>query len=309
LIKGTDCPENAAYLPGYDFDAKAFGPLLRSDSMCIYEMINGETAWRHTTNGDPLGIPRVFLSVRSLHSVGNYDYDIETQFHLDGSITLHVDAAGYMSTAFPSKFESGYGVKVQEFQAGALHDHLFGWKIDMDILGTANNFAETKFMVVATSTWSVYNPIKLNKWGHPRGYVLAFAGSIYNLLPKDHPWTRAASWSSYNCMVTQRKEVEPYSSSEMNMITPAFPIVDSAAFLDGDSIIEKDLVLWVTLGKMHYPRSEDIPVVTNFGTSLDIRPSNYFDENALFDLPLKSTDFSSCIPVVGADFDYTTTPF
>jgi Cu2+-containing amine oxidase len=336
LLKGTDCPENAAYLPGYDYDMKSFEPELRPDSMCIYEMINGETAWRHTTFSDPLGIPHVFLGVRSLHTVGNYDYNLETQFNLDGSITLNLDAAGYMATAYPSKYDSGYGVKVQQFQSGALHDHILGWKLDMDILGTANNFAETKIKVVANegptkstaytkkavkktieteagftishsepNFFSIYNPTKLNKWGEPRGYYLSFEGSIRNLLPKDHPSSRAASWSNYNCMVTKRKEEEPYLSSEMNMLTARFPIVNASGFMDGESIIEEDLVLWIAIGKMHLPHSEDVPVVTNFGTTLDIRPRNYFDENAIFDIPLKSTDFSSCKPAVGEDFDYT----
>lgn len=88
-------------------------------------------------------------------------------------------------------------------------------------------------------------------------------------------------------LVTKRKEEEPESSFEGNMLVGSYPVVDAAKFDNGECIEEEDLVVWATVGKMHLPRSEDMPVVTNFGVSLAIRPYNYFDENAAFDIPYK----------------------
>jgi primary-amine oxidase len=337
LIKGVDCPETAIYIPGSNTD-RPFSSFDRPDAMCVYEMVNGETAWRHTTGTDSQGIPRVFLVIRALYSVGNYDYNVAINLFPSGKIKLSMDAAGFMSTSTWHADEEKFGVPVQSFQSGSLHDHLFGWKLDMDIYGTKNNFAETKFAVIPTegpnnsggtmkaaikeevaeeagftvstsvpNTFLVYNPNEMNSWGRPRGYALHFEGSIYNILPPDHAWSRAASWSNYNVMVTQHKEDEPYSTSEMNMYVPKSPVVDAVSFIDGESTVEEDLVLWLTVGKMHWPRSEDMPVVTNFGTSLDIRPWDYFDENALFDLPRKPLDTASCKPVIGELYDYEST--
>ena len=51
--------------------------------------------------------------------------------------------------------------------------------------------------------------------------------------------------------------------------------------LDNDSIINEDLVAWVTIGMMHVPHSEDIPNTATAANvvSFFIRPFNYFDED------------------------------
>ena len=51
--------------------------------------------------------------------------------------------------------------------------------------------------------------------------------------------------------------------------------------LDNDSIVNEDLVAWVTIGMMHVPHSEDIPNTATAAESASffIRPFNYFDED------------------------------
>ena len=51
--------------------------------------------------------------------------------------------------------------------------------------------------------------------------------------------------------------------------------------LDNDSIVNEDLVAWVTIGMMHIPHSEDIPNTATAANSVRffIRPFNYFDED------------------------------
>lgn len=48
------------------------------------------------------------------------------------------------------------------------------------------------------------------------------------------------------------------------------------------------MVAWITLGTHHIPRTEDLPIVTTVGMSLDffLLPFNYFDE----DPAISSTD-------------------
>lgn len=48
----------------------------------------------------------------------------------------------------------------------------------------------------------------------------------------------------------------------------------------GESTDNVDLVGWVMAGVQHIPRSEDVPVVSNFGSSFAIRPWNMFNELA-----------------------------
>ena len=51
--------------------------------------------------------------------------------------------------------------------------------------------------------------------------------------------------------------------------------------MDDDSIVNEDLVAWVTIGAMHIPHSEDLPNTATVANSANffIRPFNYFDED------------------------------
>ena len=91
----------------------------------------------------------------------------------------------------------------------------------------------------------------------------------------------------YNVMATVRKEEEELAAVPSNfnigLATPDMYNMD--AFLDGEAITKRDLVFWVTVGKQHYPKAEDVPVVSNFGIGFSLVPRNYFDQAAFKDLP------------------------
>ena len=71
--------------------------------------------------------------------------------------------------------------------------------------------------------------------------------------------------------------------------------------MDDDSIVNEDLVAWVTIGMMHVPHSEDLPNTATAANSASffIRPFNYFDEdpsigstNAILVTPTKPYSFT-----------------
>ena len=51
--------------------------------------------------------------------------------------------------------------------------------------------------------------------------------------------------------------------------------------MDNDSIVNEDLVAWVTIGMMNVSHSEDLPNTATAANSANffIRPFNYFDED------------------------------
>lgn len=71
-------------------------------------------------------------------------------------------------------------------------------------------------------------------------------------------------------------------------------------------------MLWVHVGKQHFPIAEDVPLVSNFGTvrcfvdfrlhhtptqGFWLKPRNYFDYAPFVDLPDANLDYSpECIP-------------
>lgn len=64
--------------------------------------------------------------------------------------------------------------------------------------------------------------------------------------------------------------------------------------MSGESTDDKDLVAWVTTGALHVPRSEDIPVINNFGVGFSIQPRNYFDSLASMTLATDTDAYPAC---------------
>ena len=54
--------------------------------------------------------------------------------------------------------------------------------------------------------------------------------------------------------------------------------------LDGESLEGEDLVAWVTVGKEHLPRTEDLPLISNFGSYFDLVPWNVHPVNGAMDV-------------------------
>ena len=97
----------------------------------------------------------------------------------------------------------------------------------------------------------------------------------------------ASAFSKYTLAVTARKEAEPRATSVYDLFGPAQPFTSLDTFLaDGDSLQQADLVAWVTVGKEHLPRTEDVPLISNFGTFFDLLPHNMHQGNAAMDVKL-----------------------
>jgi len=218
--------------------------------------------------------------------------------------------------------------RVQEHSLVSLHSHMFSYKIDIDVLGTANTLVrnevtritrdlpyifpgagtrQNKMLRTAVNTEGaasqfLYNPSTpttlaftnpaaanngKNKWGNNRSYAIYIPGTVSQLNDPTCPWMPAVEWTQQNIVVTQRKETEKYSSRPMyDMQAPSQPIRRFSSFTDGDSLAQQDLVAWVSVGTVHMPSAEDVPVTSTStsGINFFIRPSNYYDESPATDL-------------------------
>lgn len=57
------------------------------------------------------------------------------------------------------------------------------------------------------------------------------------------------------------------------------------------------------MGVQHLPHSENLPVISNFGTSFHIKPYNYFEKLVSMDAS-NHNDFTTCAQVSGNMYDY-----
>jgi len=165
LIPGYDCPEYATFLDNrvHENGHTAY----QRNSICIFEQDAGYTIQRHTSTklagigghhrGYASATRNTVLVVRSVASIGNYDYTFDYNFYLDGSIEVKVRASGYIQGAFYAHNEN-YGYHIHEALSGSLHTHAINFKADIDILGEKNTFE--KISIVPTTEKCVVSPYK-----------------------------------------------------------------------------------------------------------------------------------------------------
>jgi primary-amine oxidase len=142
VIVGYDCPEHATF-----FDAMVHegGTSVRRKAICVFERDKGTPLSRHFgTSEDEMGAVKAYeLVVRSISTVGNYDYIVSTPFwglrvliakfdytfQLDGTIEIRVSASGYLQGGLWDDSQDPYGHRIQMQSMGSLHDHVINCEL------------------------------------------------------------------------------------------------------------------------------------------------------------------------------------
>ncbi|KAJ7196797.1 amine oxidase catalytic domain-containing protein [Mycena pura] len=307
LMAGYDCSHEALLLPAITHTEA--GTLLRPDAICVFERDAGKPLSRHTgyMTGEMGATKGYELVVRTVTTVGNYDYMFDYTFQLDGTIEVRVSASGYLQGAWWDDTQMAYGTKIRDTYMGSLHDHVINYKFDFDIAGTSNSLMAISLenevvrlpwfeddwgqdvrqqkivrKIVANESdalldypknyegaYVIVNQEELNRWGYPRGYAIHPGMSPIHLTNLDSKRTEHnVNFAKHHLAVSRRKESEPSSSTMWNLNLPGAPPVDFYDFFDGESIEQEDLTTWVNLGTHHIPRAEDSPMtLTNIATS------------------------------------------
>ncbi|EKM58084.1 uncharacterized protein PHACADRAFT_206924 [Phanerochaete carnosa HHB-10118-sp] len=307
MLPGYDCPYEAVYLPATTYTG--IGSITRERAICVFEHDTGRPITRHTgfRDGEFGAVRGYILTIRSISTIGNYDYMFDYIFHIDGTIEVKVSASGYLQGGFWEPAQTGYGTAIRDTTMGSLHDHVINFKVDLDIVGTENsllfthtdteevehdwfdddwgkttiqqkitreiieneNQALLKYPSNFQGGYSFVNQEKKNRWTTPRGYAIHPGYSpVHNTVVGSKRLLKNANWARYNLAVSKRKDVEPTSSSMWNLNLPGKPMVDFHRFFDGENITQEDLVAWVNVGMHHLPQTEDAPNTrTNVATS------------------------------------------
>ncbi|KAF7374336.1 Amine oxidase catalytic domain-containing protein [Mycena sanguinolenta] len=307
LIVGYDCPYDSLLLPATTHSV--IGTLQQKDAICVFERDSGKPLSRHTgyLKGEMGAVKGYELVVRTISTVGNYDYLFDYTFQLDGTLEVRVSASGYLQGAWWDDTEMSYGTKIRDTYMGSIHDHIINYKFDFDIAGTRNSLMAISLenevveqpwfeddwgqdvhqqKIVRTmirnesdalldypknyeGVYAIINEEELNRWGYPRGYAIHPGISPIHLTNLDSKRTKNnVNFAKHHLAVSRRKDSEPSSSSMWNVNLPGAPPVDFYEFFDGESLEQEDLTAWVNLGMHHIPRAEDSPMtLTNIATS------------------------------------------
>lgn len=152
LVDGFDCPSHATYLNTTFYISETTH--VHPNSLCLFEYDTGYPIQRHLTSNHASASKNIVFTIRSVSTVGNYDYLFEYSFHYDGSIATTVRASGYIQGSFWSG-DGDYGFHIHDNLSGSMHDHVINFKLDLDIKGRKNSLLKTEFVPIT----QVYDPL------------------------------------------------------------------------------------------------------------------------------------------------------
>lgn len=147
VIQGLDCPEHSTILNVTTFSESRQIPVLRK-GICVFEADGQRPLWRHNGYVNS-GMNDNYLNIRIPLGLGNYDYIIDFEFHLDGKMGTYATAFGSLYTSFwfkdddtvgSEKSRTQFGNRVAEHSVGSIHDHIFAFKVDIDVVSHKNTF-------------------------------------------------------------------------------------------------------------------------------------------------------------------------
>ena len=340
-ISDIDCPAHASYIKSVMWSPRG----MRGSEMltiCIFEVDAQEPIYRHKGDDIEVGMRNRYLVARYPTQLGNYDYLIDFQFHLDGKIVTTATATGFIQASYYNTISQFYnpenpertpfGFKVSNDIIGPIHDHTFAFKVDLDVVNEQNDFElihwkygdvmdalrtvkkenatfpgyffhnktryvewehvknETEIDIDSKNPkfWTFVNNNAKNFWDVSRGYRLVPMHSGTQNIQNDHPEAQHLSFTEHHLTVTKRKENEQYVKPIYNPANPKDPDASRKYvkdMVDGESIENTDIVAWVALGFLHIPTSEDVPMTTKVTSGFTLKPMNFFDSTAVFDLP------------------------
>eukprot|EP00967_Tisochrysis_lutea_P035003 scaffold41855_cov31-Tisochrysis_lutea.AAC.5 len=153
LKPGLQCPEEAIFLPnlGYDSGYVWGGELNEAAenpyALCIFEAPDNKPLFQHAQMRYE-GIPQTSLYVRTILTVGNYDYLQTFKVRPDGDFELNKELSGYAVGSYhiPDAVKMDlFGSYISKSSIGALHTHSATYKVDLDVGVGGNGFKVKTF--------------------------------------------------------------------------------------------------------------------------------------------------------------------
>ncbi|WMP18689.1 copper amine oxidase [Thiothrix lacustris] len=236
------------------------------------------------------------LNLFSVSAIGAYNYIPEWRFLDDGAIEPSVGATGALQR-FGTSSIAQHGWLLASDKIGIAHLHNFFWKLDFDLGGTGSddaveeiNYTQSNGKMARTNTrftteaarsvdpaqlrsWRVVDTNLKNAKGLPMSYEIQLPESGQrDVGPTSEPFTHNDFY------VTKQKSCELFASHNP---TTSGCADNLSAFVDGESIVGQDIVVWPSTTFYHMPRAEDAPRMDAHWSHIRIIPRDWHDKNPL----------------------------
>ena len=211
-----------------------------------------------------------------------------------------------------AKEDTRYGTLIDHNIVGTTHQHIYNFRLDMDVDGGQNSLMELD-PVVAKNTRSgprtsamevkerivgteqeaaqkfdpstirlISNTNKENRMGNPVSYqMIPFAGGTHpiakgaNFAPDEWLFKRL-SFMDKQIWVTKRDKDEQFPEGKYsNRSVKDTGLGEFVA--NNDNIKNEDLVVWMTTGTTHVARAEEWPIMPTEWVYTMLKPWNFFD--------------------------------
>ena len=318
---GKDAPQNAVFLDATlpDFNGV---PAVIPNAIAVFERYAGPE-YKHQEMGQPnISTERRELVVRWISTVGNYDYMFDWVFSENGTIGINAGATGIEAVKgvksktmqdATAKDDTRYGTLLAPNIVGTTHQHIYNFRLDLDIDGENNSLTEIDPVVLPNTTGTprtstmqtvqrtvetekqaaqkfdpstvrlLSNTNKTNKVGNPVSYqLIPYAGGT-------HPVAKGANFGKdewiYNRLSFMDKQiwVTKYNPDERfpegkypNRSNKDTGLGQFTA--DDQNIVNTDTVVWLTTGTTHIARAEEWPIMPTEWVNVLLKPWNFFSE-------------------------------
>jgi primary-amine oxidase len=314
LRVGLDCPTESTFLDPV-LPSETGEPYKAVHAICVFERTTDAPVWRHAEalNGTYVGQRNTELVVRTIPTVGNYDYIIDWVLTTSGEIRVDVGATGYPAVKAVRQEPGGadlsgsnHGSLVSPELSAVYHDHYLSIRLDIDVDLPTNRFVRERLVTQdlpsstsrrslwtleslvleteaalspehAPEVWRFINPKGRNAVGKNPGYEIVRGHSATSLLRADDWPQRRAAFSAEQLWITTYKSHEQFAAGPYPNQSDGREGLPT--YVNGESIINADLVAWYTMGFHHVTRPEDWPIQSTAWHSLTMRPSGFFKQN------------------------------
>ena len=320
LVPGVDCPTDATMLDAIMADDRGH-PVTARSIICLFERDTSAPLWRHAEaiTGSYAGRPAHELVMRTIPSVGTYDYIIDWVLTESGGIRVDVGATGIdaakgvatnrMTDASMAR-DTAHGTLVAPNLVAVFHDHFLLLRLDFDIDGQRNTLVRQRFVALpapegrgARAMWSLEEE-NISDEGPVRSSVHEDAEESWrminpnraNRLGQNPGYELHTGHSALTVLPKDRPAplagafstaplwLTAYDRGElyaMDSLASQTQDENSRSILVGRGrpVENADIVLWYTMGFHHLTRPEDWPVLPTVWHSVEFVPSGFFDRN------------------------------
>ncbi|RIX84173.1 primary-amine oxidase [Acidovorax cavernicola] len=316
-----DAPQNAVLLDATLADYTG-APAKVPRAIAVFERY-ADPEFKHQEMGKPnLSTERRELVVRWISTVGNYDYLFDWVFAENGTIGINAGATGIeavkgvksrtMQDATAAE-DTRYGTLIDHNIVGTTHQHIYNFRLDLDVDGEQNTLTEVDPVVLPntrggprTSTMQTVqrtvqteqqaaqkfdastirllsNTAKSNKVGNPVSFqLIPYAGGTHPIakganFAKDEWINHRLSFMDRQLWVTRYDPEELFPEGKYpNRSNKDTGLGQFTA--DNQNIVNTDNVVWLTTGTTHVARAEEWPIMPTEWVHALLKPWNFFDE-------------------------------